>query len=202
MFKRRRPRDLWDKAREAFWPRMGWGRLVRYYGHRVGRLAGTPHAIAVGLACGVFISFTPLMGLHLAGAAALAALLRGNVLAGLLGTLVGNPYTFPPIWWSVYEVGSLILGRDTTAENPLPAHFSLGFLFEDPMRALEGYLPAMMVGGTILGGLAAYATYRISRPIIAKYQQARRLRRIKALARRKPLAAPVRVRRPATQKDA
>ena len=51
--------------------------------------------IAIGFAAGVFVSFTPLFGLHIVLGAALAWLVRGNIVASLIGTLAGNPVTTP-----------------------------------------------------------------------------------------------------------
>ena len=45
---------------------MGFVRMIRYVGHRVGRLPDTPHSISVGFAFGAAISFTPLIGFHIA----------------------------------------------------------------------------------------------------------------------------------------
>ena len=48
---------------------------------------------------------------HFLSAAALAWVLRGNILAALLGTFFGNPFTFPLIVVGAMETGSLILGQ-------------------------------------------------------------------------------------------
>ena len=87
-------------------PPGGWRRALLYMRHRLTRIPDAPHRIARGVACGIFVSFTPLIGLHLLLAAALAWLVRGNVVAALIGTVVGNPLTFPFI-----AVLSLDLGR-------------------------------------------------------------------------------------------
>ena len=78
---------------EFFWPRGGWGRAARYVQHRLHRLPDTPETIARGIFAGVFTTFTPLYGLHFIVAATLAWLVRGNIIAALLGTFFGNPLT-------------------------------------------------------------------------------------------------------------
>ncbi|MBE6452757.1 MAG: DUF2062 domain-containing protein [Alphaproteobacteria bacterium] len=70
---------------------------------------GTPYSLAVGMACGVAISFTPFVGFHILLAAITAWILRGNVLASALGTIAGNPWTFPFIWVTVLYTGRLML---------------------------------------------------------------------------------------------
>ena len=69
-------------------------------------------ALRKGIAAGVFVSFTPLFGFHLIVAAGIALVCaRAMILAALLGTFFGNPFTFPLILVSAMETGSLILGR-------------------------------------------------------------------------------------------
>ncbi len=89
----------------------GWRRYEKRMLARLSRLGGTPHSIAAGVACGVAVSFTPFVGFHFVLAAATAWLVRGNVLAGMLGTAAGNPWTFPFIWVSVLYTGRFLLGE-------------------------------------------------------------------------------------------
>jgi uncharacterized protein (DUF2062 family) len=72
VFRRRDRPSFLDRAREFFYPRRGWGRAIEYVSHRVRRIPDTPHRIALGFACGVFASFSPLFGLHFLYAAGLA----------------------------------------------------------------------------------------------------------------------------------
>ncbi|HEU0222394.1 MAG TPA: DUF2062 domain-containing protein, partial [Paracoccaceae bacterium] len=98
--------SLWDRFWKGFLPRKGWRRGFEYLGHRVKRLPDTPHRIALGFALGALVSFSPFFGFHFLYAALLAWIFRGNIIAGLIGTVVGNPFTFPAI-----AAGSLGLGR-------------------------------------------------------------------------------------------
>jgi uncharacterized protein (DUF2062 family) len=79
------------------------------------RLKGTPYSIAAGFACGVAISFTPFIGFHLILAAVTAWIIRGNVVSSAIGTLIGNPWTFPFIWIAVLSTGHFLLGDIVTA---------------------------------------------------------------------------------------
>ena len=71
-------------------------------------MPASPHAIASGFACGSMVSFTPLLGFHFLLAIVFAYLIRGNFVAALLGTIVGNPITFPFIWGLIYKVGAFV----------------------------------------------------------------------------------------------
>ena len=80
-------------------------RKLSYYKLRLARLPASNYAISAGFACGSMVSFTPLLGLHFVLAVIFAFLIRGNFIAALIGTVVGNPLTFPFIWGFIYKIG-------------------------------------------------------------------------------------------------
>ena len=67
--------------------------------------AGSAYSLASGFACGVAVSFTPLVGFHLLLACGLAYFIRGNLATALLGTIFGNPWTFPLIFVLLQAIG-------------------------------------------------------------------------------------------------
>ena len=85
MFRRRDKIPFWGRVREFFAPRTGWRRALEYYSHRMKRLPDSPTRIALGFACGAYVSFTPFFGLHFIVAAALAWAIRANVFASAIG---------------------------------------------------------------------------------------------------------------------
>jgi len=105
MFKRRQQRPLGDRLKEWFWPSIGWRRATTYTVHRLARMPGTAYSIAGGFACGAAMSFTPFVGLHFVFSAVLAWFIRANIIASAIGTVVGNPWTFPFIWTWLYSTG-------------------------------------------------------------------------------------------------
>ena len=110
MFKRRKPRSYSQLATQMIYPRGGWRRASQYVMHRIRRLPDQPQRIARGFAAGIFVSFTPLFGFHFMTAALVAWAIRGNIVAALLGTFVGNPLTFPFIAVLSISLGRWILG--------------------------------------------------------------------------------------------
>ncbi len=112
MFRRRDQLSWPVRIRDFMWPRIGWGRTVTYYWHRLKRIPGTPSSIAAGFACGLAASMTPAVGTHTLVAMALAYSMRGSLIASVIGTLVINPWTAPPVWFSTYYTGAVILGWD------------------------------------------------------------------------------------------
>ena len=109
MFRRRNPLSVLQRIRAVIWPKRGFSRIIGYMMHRVLRMSGTPHSIACGLACGASVSFTPFIGLHLIIAVAISYPLGGSISAALIGTLIGNPWTFPIILLNAKSVGDIVL---------------------------------------------------------------------------------------------
>lgn len=152
-----------------------------YVVKRLKRLPGTPHSIAAGVACGVFISFTPFIGFHLLGAAVLALLVRGNYIAAFVGTLAGNPWTFPFIWLLIYQFGIYILGPEAAIRTPADVE---AWTVTWVSRNLGKLIWPMTVGGIPAGLLAALALYFPMVRAIGAFQEARRRRREHQRAKR------------------
>jgi hypothetical protein len=172
MFKRRRNRTRWERAREIFWPSMGWGRMARYYNHRMGRLPGTPDFIASGFATGIAISFTPLIGFHIVTAGVITWLLGGSLLAMVLGSvLAGNPWTFPLIWVGTYKLGKALLGQHwSRADSSALEH---GFTFSDILEKPMGLLLPMALGSLPLVILSWIVSFYFVRQLVKRYKEAR-----------------------------
>ena len=194
VFKRRDRRPLWRAVVDFLWPRGGWARAFGYVKHRLQRLPDTPEKIGRGIWAGVFAAFTPFYGLHFFVAALLAMVMRGNIVAALLGTFFGNPLTYVPIGVVSLGMGHWLLGMPPKAD----IERSLGGKFADagadlwhnftamftPARADwhglaifydEVFLP-YLVGGIIPGIVAATACYVAFVPLIGAYQNRRRKR--------------------------
>jgi len=171
LFKRHKKLHPVHHVRNVLWPKLGWGRAMRYLLHRVGRLPATPYSIAAGFACGAAISFTPFMGFHIVFAALIAWLIGGNVLASALGTIVGNPWTFPFIWLWSFNFGNWLLQTDAT--QTAPNTLTLQIILDHP----DWLLWPMMVGGVPTAILAWFVFYWPIRTIVANYQRRRHHRR-------------------------
>ena len=183
-------------------PRKGWGRAIDYIIYRVKRLPDSPHKIAIGLATGVFCSFTPFFGLHIFLAILIAYLCKGNVVAAFLGTFFGNPITWPFIASFSVGLGQIILGYPVTNfETFLEQFVGAANAFMQGVRALFGYgesdwdlvyiffkelFVPYFVGGFFLGLVVAGLSYFVFRPIIFAYKVAKAKKRSKLSARNLP----------------
>lgn len=158
LFKRRSPASLAERLRTALWPRRSFARSARYFSKRVLRISASPHAVAAGVAAGVFASFLPVPGVHFLLAALFAWLFAGNLIASALGTTVGNPLTFPLIWSSTYEAGRFILeGRGP--REPQGLDLIAAFRSLELSQLWEPLLKPMAVGAIPLGLAFAILSY-------------------------------------------
>ncbi len=84
-------------------------RFIKLQKYRIIKIKDFPESVAVGIAWGSSVSFTPLLGFHLVICYLGTWLMRGNLIAATVGTIVGNPWTFPLIFYIDYKVGTTIL---------------------------------------------------------------------------------------------
>jgi len=86
-------------------------RTSLYYFLRLSRLESSIYAISSGFASGAMVSFTPFIGFHFVLALIVSFLIRGNLIASMIGTVVGNPITFPFIWLTIYRIGIVFIEK-------------------------------------------------------------------------------------------
>ena len=187
-------------ASEMIYPRGGWRRAGTYVWHRLRRLPDQPHRIGRGVAAGVFVSFTPLFGLHFLSAAAVAWIIGGNILAALLATFVGNPVTFPFIAVLAVSLGRQLLGAggDLSPQLIFSEFASASTELWQNIRSIFGpgvahwgqlaeflrqiYWP-YMIGGIILGLIASIAAHYLTVPVIRAYHRRREKKMAERIAR-------------------
>jgi len=209
VFKRRNPRSLSGWAREMVYPRGGFRRATQYVMHRMRRLPDEPERVARGFAAGVFISFTPFFGFHFLGAVVIAWALRGNILAALLGTFVGNPVTTPIIAISSVGLGQWMMGIPGMMELPqigrafgqagtqvwenVSAIFTPRVMHWDHLREFfhDIYLP-YLIGGILPGIAVSVLFYWLTVPLVRAYQRMRSNKAVERAERREALRRPPR----------
>jgi len=184
MFKRRKRRRLRERLRDIFWPKMPWRRIRSYYAHRMGRLPGTPYFIASGFASGAAVSFTPFLGFHILLGGLACWILRGSFVAMLIGTVIGNPWTFPLIWLLLYYTGHglmVLFHLETGLETEgMPSELSFRMLRENPLELL---LP-MTIGGIPYIILVWFVSFYAVRRVVSGYRAIRTERLRAAYLRR------------------
>jgi len=171
LFRRRTPESLVDRLKVSVWPRRSWSRSGRYYAARLQRMSGSPHAVALGLAIGVFCAFTPIYGVHIAVSVGVAMLLRASTPAAVAGAMLNNPATAPAILAAAFAVGKMVLAEDHPAHHLPPPGAGWWLTVFDKVEPVV--LPTI-IGGVPLGLGAGMIVYGVTRAWLNARQRQRR----------------------------
>ncbi|MCD6450938.1 MAG: DUF2062 domain-containing protein [Acidobacteria bacterium] len=145
--------------------RASWRRWLDYW-RALMTLDDTPEHISLSFAIGVFIAFSPFLGLHTLLCIALSFLFRGNLTAMLAGSFINNPFTMFLIYGGELWVGSRIHPL-TEASFSLPKSINLLSLAEF-YHHITPYLTALLTGYFLLGGIAFGCSFLALRAILAR----------------------------------
>lgn len=139
-----------------------------------------PERTALAFSIGVFIAFSPFLGLHTIIATLLAFAFRFNKVAIYSGTFVNNPLlTLVPIIVTSYGVGAFILGRPLKIPREglellkNPSIFSRDYyhqLFLHSWSVVEPFA----IGGMVLSVVCSVITYPLTLRALRAYRARRR----------------------------
>ncbi len=209
VFKRRDKQTYSQRLRALFFPQKGWWRNIKYVSHRVKRLPDTPHKIALGAGIGVFVCFSPILGVHMALALIIVYILRANLVASFITTMFGNPVTYPFIATVSLGLGRTILGMNAKDDDFQSLHSAFWQAFTDIWQLIKSWFGLAerpsglmdflsnlfmpyLIGGTIIGFVLGAITYFLLKPVIHAYQSRRQQmmseKRAKRLAHRESKA--------------
>ncbi len=142
-------------------------RVKRFFIYRVLSLDDTPHRIALGVAIGIFITWTPTIGLQMILTLALSALLGANKFVGIPFVWISNPFTLVPIYGPNYFLGCRLLGGKYAFSEFMEAvdrasQMNSGFIarVQGWWEAIWPILVPLWAGSIIIGaslGLISYA---------------------------------------------
>ena len=165
------------RARFAKSIRRTWRRWRRIIVNKVLHADDPPHRLALGVAIGVFVTFTPTIGFQMAIVLFLAWLLGANKAVGLPVVWLSNPATLVPIFWPCYHLGRWLLHTPSISSawwssitHP-PAGWAERVAFYWT-RITEVFWP-LWVGGIVVGLLAAYVSYYAVFYILCTYRMRR-----------------------------
>ena len=128
---------------------------------------GTPGQRARGLAAGIFCGCFPIFGLQTLVGIAMASVVRGNHLLAAAGTWISNPFTYVPLYWFNYRIGSLLLG---------PGRQWPGFdaLHRDDISQMGwSVISRLMLGSSITGAVCAALGWWLSLNWLRQQQRKR-----------------------------
>ena len=135
-----------------------------------------PRRLAVALAVGVFISCTPFWGLQTVLSIVVATIFRLNRAATITGTWLNLPWFAPFVYGMAIKIGLLVApglreadaaSLDTLLANPSALSWTTVWSW------VRGSSLPLLVGSTIVGGVAATVTYVIAFTAIVR-ERARR----------------------------
>ena len=78
---------------------------------------GSPFFNAKGLAIGVFSGCFPFFGFQTLLGVFFAKLAKGNIVLAVIGTWISNPFTYIPLYYFNYKVGSIFIRNSTNINN-------------------------------------------------------------------------------------
>ena len=122
---------------------------------------GSPSQRALGFGMGIFSGCFPFFGVQTLMGIFLAKIFKVNRILAAVGTWISNPFTYVPLYYFNYRVGSLLLDRDNNIVDfnqttPNELWFQGWYLSS---RLLMGSICVGLFAG-IIGGLLLYCSLR------------------------------------------
>ena len=136
-----------------------------------------PERTALAFSLGVFIAFSPFLGLHTIMATVLALVFRFNKVAIYSGTFVNNPFlTLVPIILASYAVGAFLMGRPLALppgglELLRDPHLFTAQYWRALFEQFWGLLLPFAVGGTVLSVVCSLAAYPVTLKLLRANQR-------------------------------
>jgi uncharacterized protein (DUF2062 family) len=136
-----------------------------------------PERTALAFSIGVFIAFSPFLGLHTIAATLIAFAFRFNKIAIYAGTFVNNPFlTLVPIILASYAVGALLTGKPLglppeSVELLRSPHLLTGGWWGKLFATGGNVLVPFLIGGMVLSVVCSVIAY----PLTLRFLRARQM---------------------------
>jgi len=160
----------------------------RFVIYRILHVDDTPHRIALGVAVGMFVAWTPTPGMQMALIVAISALLRANKLVGVPLAWVSNPLTVG-VNVLCYWIGCKILGITGNAAKISHAMHQALSLDRSWIERITSFFEALgdafvplLVGSLVFATVVAAITYVITYRAVVAFRRHRAARRARSAA--------------------
>ena len=110
---------------------------------------GSPFFNAKGLAIGVFSGCFPFFGFQTLIGVFFAKLAKGNIVLAAIGTWISNPFTYIPLYYFNYKVGSIFFN---TSSNEI---IEKSFVIDDLWKQGRIFSLKLILGSAFVGLLLA-----------------------------------------------
>lgn len=131
------------------------------------KLNDPPHKLALAFAVGVFIAFSPTIGLHTLSVFAVAWAFRLNTIVVLTAAFINNPWTIVPLYGFCLWSGIKITGADIPTPDIPWEEIGISDLFV----LLKPYLWPFVAGTLAVGAVAAALSYAVFYRAVVRYRK-------------------------------
>ena len=164
-------------------------KLKRFIVLRVLHANDPPHALALGLAIGVFVAMTPTIGAQMVIAAAIAASFRANKVLAMAAVWISNPVTMLQIYYVNWRIGrhfveagmvddeSAVQAQITRIIESIGGMSNLFFhlldkaFWSEVLRLVWALGIELWIGSFLVGLICALPSYAIARWTITAYRR-------------------------------
>jgi len=131
------------------------------------QLNDSPNMLAIAFAVGIFIAFSPTIGLHTVSCLFVAWIFRLNKLVVFTAAFVNNPWTMVPLygfclWFGIIITGSMIEAPDIAWQS---------LTFTSTYHILRPYLWPFVAGTIVAGAAAAIISYFFIYWAVVRYRR-------------------------------
>ncbi len=134
------------------------------------KLDDPPHKLALAFAVGIFIAFSPWLGLHIISCFFFAWLFRVSKFVVLTASFVNNPWTIVPMYAFCIWVGLKITGTHGAVPDIAWNDLTLTSAY----AVLKPYLWSYLAGTLVVSAVAGILSYFVFYWIVLRYRKSER----------------------------
>ena len=131
------------------------------------KLDDPPHKLAFAFSLGIFIAFSPWVGLHILSCILFAWIFRVSKFVVITASFVNNPWTIVPIYALCIWAGLKMTG----AHGSVPDIAWSELTFTNAYGILQPYLWSFIVGTVVIGAIAALISYFLFHWAVVRYRK-------------------------------
>ncbi len=135
----------------------------------------TPHALALGITIGLWISLTPTVGIQMTLVVVVGTLFKANRIAGVAMTWISNPVTFLPMYYVYYRIGVLLSGETPTSYAALKDTASANTGWNLVVCFFELLGKPLWIGSLLVATVFSIPAYPLCRRYFENREEKRRI---------------------------